>query len=61
MNPLDLTEWMDVVVLALDGAWRTGYSPQEVTRTLEAKQVMNFKRIYPLPLSQDYPSEHIDG
>lgn len=29
-DPTDLTEWVDVVLLALDGAWRAGYEPEQI-------------------------------
>ena len=32
--PGDLTEWIDVVLLALDGAWRSGASPNEIVSAL---------------------------
>ena len=46
-NPDDLTEWIDVVLLALDGAWRSGHTPAEIEAALIAKQNKNFKRIWP--------------
>ena len=57
--PHDLEEWIDVVILALDGAWRAGYMPEQIVAALQAKQAKNFKRTYPMPESQDHPSEHI--
>ncbi len=57
--PHDVEEWVDVVILALDGAWRAGYSPEQIVAALEAKQAKNFKRTYPMPLSDDHPSEHV--
>ena len=29
-KPNDISEWIDVVILALDGAWRAGYTPDEI-------------------------------
>lgn len=46
-NPADLSEWIDVAILALDGAWRAGYSPEEITRALVAKQTKNELRNWP--------------
>jgi hypothetical protein len=40
-NPGDLTEWIDVAILALDGAWRAGYSPEQIIAALVAKQTKN--------------------
>ena len=45
--PFDLTEWIDVVILALDGAWRAGYSPYEIINALVAKQEKNESRKWP--------------
>ena len=45
--PDDVTEWVDVVILALDGAWRSGHTPEAVAAALEAKQCENFARQWP--------------
>lgn len=59
--PTDLMEWIDVIILGFDGAWRTGAHPHEIIEMLQHKQDVNFKREYPKPKSQDHPSEHIRG
>lgn len=46
-KPEDLTEWIDVAILALDGAWRTGATPQDIIDALFAKQIKNESRIWP--------------
>lgn len=46
-DPGDLSEWIDVVLLALDGAWRSGFSPEQIVWALEAKQSKNEKRNWP--------------
>jgi len=46
-EPRDLEEWIDVVLLALDGAWRAGYAPSEIAMALEAKQNKNEQREWP--------------
>lgn len=46
-DPGDLAEWIDVAILALDGAWRTGASPQQIIDALVAKQVKNEGRTWP--------------
>lgn len=46
-NPVDLTEWIDVVILALDGAWRAGGSPQQIIDAIVAKQTKNEGRTWP--------------
>lgn len=58
-KPHDLSEWIDVIILAIDGAWRSGYSSQDIVSMLENKQKINFKRIYPFPTNDDEPSEHM--
>ncbi len=46
-DPRDLTEWIDVVILALDGAWRSGASPEGIIKALVAKQAKNEARKWP--------------
>jgi hypothetical protein len=45
-EPLGL-EWIDVVILALDGAWRAGYEPQAIIEAILAKQATNEARPWP--------------
>jgi hypothetical protein len=45
--PDDLAEWIDVAILALDGAWRTGATPQQIIDALVAKQTKNEARTWP--------------
>ncbi|MGO4700242.1 dATP/dGTP pyrophosphohydrolase domain-containing protein [Dyella sp. 2RAB6] len=45
--PADLTEWIDVAILALDGAWRSGATPQQIIDALVAKQAKNEGRAWP--------------
>lgn len=45
--PQDLEEWIDVVLLGFDGAWRTGASPERIAKALEAKQTKNEARKWP--------------
>ena len=40
-------EWVDVVILALDGLWRAGYEPQEIVEMIAAKQAVNEARTWP--------------
>jgi hypothetical protein len=58
-NPDDLLEWIDVIILAMDGYWRHGGDALTLLVDLNKKQKINFKRKYPFPVSQDKPSEHI--
>jgi hypothetical protein len=46
-KPTDLAEWIDVAILALDGAWRTGATPAQIITALEAKQTKNEARTWP--------------
>lgn len=59
-DPTDLTEWIDVVILALDGAWRAGGTPEEIIATLVAKQAKNEARSWPdhRLASEDVAIEH---
>lgn len=58
-NPTDLYEWIDVVILGFDGAWRAGYTPKEIVQALEDKYEKNFNREWPEPPPEDQPSFHI--
>lgn len=56
----ELGEWIDVMILALDGAWRTGATPAQIVEALRAKQAKNEARKWPdwRTKSQDEPIEH---
>lgn len=45
--PFDLDEWVDVIILALDGAWRAGGEPQQIIDAIKAKQAKNESRDWP--------------
>lgn len=45
--PHDLTEWVDVILLGLDGAWRAGFEPWQIAAAIETKQTMNENRKWP--------------
>ena len=45
--PGDLKEWIDVAILALDGAWRCGATPGQIIGALVAKQSKNEGRAWP--------------
>lgn len=59
-DPADADEWIDVVLLALDGLWRSGVSPREAARRLDAKQTKNEGRRWPdwRTMSPDKAIEH---
>lgn len=46
-NPHDVVEWVDVVLLALDGAWRAGYYPGEICEAIKEKLERNMARKWP--------------
>lgn len=43
----DLEEWIDIVTLAFDGAWRAGFSPEQIAQGLVDKQAKNAARKWP--------------
>ncbi len=58
-KPHDLKEWIDVATLAFDGAWRSGYTADQIIDAFMAKQVENMKREWPTNVSDDTAIEHI--
>lgn len=46
-KPQDTEEWVDVVMLGLDGAWRSGASPQAILNLIHAKLEKNISRTWP--------------
>lgn len=46
-NPEDVFEWIDIVILAFDGALRNGWSPKDIARALEMKHKTNTERKWP--------------
>ena len=46
-DPLDGEEWIDIIILGLDGAWRAGLTPEQITATLSRKQDKNVNRKWP--------------
>jgi hypothetical protein len=60
-KPDDLEEWIDVVLLALDGAWRAGYLPEAICAGIAAKQEKNETRLWPDWRTADPngPLEHV--
>ncbi|SDP92281.1 Protein of unknown function [Phyllobacterium sp. YR620] len=59
-DPHDLKEWVDVMLLAFDGAMRHGYSPEAISATIMAVQTRNENRIWPdwRTMSHDHAIEH---
>lgn len=60
-DPKDPVEWIDVVLLAFDGAWRAGYSPKQITKALADKLAANEQRKWPdwRLVPEGHPVEHI--
>lgn len=42
-----LAEWVDVIILGMDGAWRSGATPEQIVAAIEAKQAKNEQRKWP--------------
>lgn len=57
-DPDDLMEWIDIMILAIDGFWRAGGHPSQLMEMLEAKQAKNFARKWPPILPEDEITEH---
>lgn len=60
-DPFDAEEWIDIAILAFDGAMRTGRSEEEVLALYEYKQQKNFRRSWPdwTQSDPDLAIEHI--
>lgn len=55
-----LDEWVDVILLSLDGAWRSGATPEQIATAIAAKQARNESRTWPdwRTAPQDKAIEH---
>lgn len=42
-----LSEWVDVIILGFDGAWRSGATPEQIVAAIVAKQTKNEGRRWP--------------
>lgn len=60
-KPKDLKEWIDIAILSFDGAYRQGYSPEEIACALLYKQAENEGRKWPdwRTVPEGQPIEHI--
>lgn len=60
-DPTDVSEWIDVVILGLDGAWRAGGEPQQIIDGIISKLERNEQRAWPdwRTRSQDSAIEHV--
>jgi hypothetical protein len=61
-DPHDVVEWIDVALLAFDGAWRSGHSPEEILAAFVNKLAKNEARDWPdwRTVSEDKPIKHIE-
>jgi len=61
VNGTDLYEWIDVIILAIDGALRSGFSPQQISDALDDKQTINENRKWPdwRTVKEGQPIEHV--
>jgi hypothetical protein len=59
-KPDDISEFIDVAILAFDGAWRAGATAEQIVAALEAKQAKNEKRTWPdwRTMPEDRAIEH---
>ncbi|ACF34277.1 DUF550 domain-containing protein [Mycobacterium phage SirDuracell] len=57
--PDDVTEWADILILAFDGALRSGHEPQAIIDAVKAKQAKNEARQWPDWRTQD-PNKAIE-
>jgi hypothetical protein len=46
-DPGDMSEWADIIILGIDGAFRAGYSPGEIVSGIRNKFDRNQRRIWP--------------
>jgi hypothetical protein len=46
-KPEDIYEWVDVIILAFDGALRQGHLPEEIAAALQSKLAINMNRTWP--------------
>jgi len=58
-DPGDLEEWIDVIILALDGYWRHGGHKLDLMRRMQEKQNKNVARNWPPLQSEDKAVEHV--
>lgn len=59
-DPDDLSEWIDLIILAIDGATRHGFTGAQIEAGLVAKQAKNEGRTWPdwRLFSEDEAIEH---
>lgn len=62
-QPKKLDEWCDLIILAVDGAWRNGFSAEEIAAQLDLKMGKNERRTWPdwRQFGNDQAIEHVRG
>lgn len=63
-KPNDISEWCDIIILAIDGALRQNYSAPEIAKALANKLTKNESRNWPnwRSVPESEPIEHVrDG
>lgn len=60
-DPKDLEEWIDIILLAIDGAWRSGASADDIAEKLEYKLTKNENREWPdwRTMSENEAIQHV--
>jgi len=58
-TPNDLMEWVDVILLALDGAYRSGHTAEEIVEAIYTKQEINMSRKWAVA-NDNEPSFHVE-
>ncbi len=60
-DPESVEEWVDIAILALDGALRVGHGPDAIARQLTLKLHINEHRKWPTPEEMEHHKaiEHI--
>lgn len=56
-SPDDVFEWVDLIILAIDGATRRGISPKALIRAYHAKMIENVLRDWPEPPPGGFPED----
>ncbi|GAB2182649.1 hypothetical protein DLREEDagrD3_28720 [Denitratisoma sp. agr-D3] len=61
--PEDAEEWADLILLALDGAWRSGHEPEDIALAIAEKQIKNESRTWPdwRTVPEGQAIEHVRG
>ena len=61
--PHDVSEWADLIILAFDGAWRSGHRPLDILTAVIDKQTENEARTWPdwRTADPDKAIEHVRG